>query len=375
MNVIVSLSIPDRCESASICGSFCLPYRFAIRRGRLPNHFKRDHQNPDMKPRIAIYFTGGTISMRYDPEVGAAVPVLSGLEIVENVPGLTDLADIEIIDFGRLPGPHMTPRLMMDLSRQLRETLGRDEIDGAVVTHGTDTLEETAYFLDLTLMTDKPVALTGAMRNSSELGWDGPSNMLAATRVVSDESAHELGVMVVLNETILAASEATKTHSEAFDTFQSPDFGALGVVDKGTVIIRRRRTKRVNVLASEVVEPVHLIKMAAGMDSTLIDACLSAGAKGLVIEGLGRGNVPPDCVPGIERSLSSGIPVVVTSRCLRGRVFESYGYRGGYQQLRKMGVISGGFLSGQKARIKLSLVLGVTSNVARIDQMFAADDH
>jgi L-asparaginase len=328
-----------------------------------------------MKKRIAIYFTGGTISMKYDPEVGAAVPALSGREIVESVPGLADLMDIEIIDFGRYPGPHMTPPLMMDLSVQLSATLARGEIDGAVVTHGTDTLEETAFFLDLTLDTDKPVVLTGAMRNSSELGWDGPSNLLAAARVASDESARGLGVMVVLNETILAGNEAAKTHSEAFDTFQSPDFGPLGVIDKGTVIIRRRRTDRVRLSAREVAEPVYLIKMAAGMDSTLIDACMSAGAKGLVIEGLGRGNVPPGCVPGIERALSSGIPVVVTSRCLRGRVFESYGYRGGFQQLRKMGVISGGFLSGHKARIKLSLVLGVTSDRAEIDRMFAIDDH
>lgn len=313
--------------------------------------------------------------MKYDPNVGAAVPALSGREIVDNVPGLTKVAEIQIVEFGRLPGPHMTPPLMAQLRHQIEETLSRNDIDGAVVTHGTDTLEETAYFLDLTVSSAKPVVLTGAMRNSSELGWDGPSNLLAATRVASADGARDLGVLVVLNETILAGSEAAKTHSEAFDTFQSPDFGPLGVVDKGEVIIRRRRPDRDHISAGGPIEPVYLIKMSAGADSTLIDACRHAGAKGLVIEGLGRGNVPPDCVAGIERAISAGVPVVMASRCLRGRVFESYGYHGGYKHLSKLGVISAGFLNGPKARIKLSLALTVTHDPTEIERMFSIDNH
>jgi L-asparaginase len=323
-----------------------------------------------MKKRLAIYFTGGTISMKYDPEIGAAVPALSGREILSAVPGATDVAEVEVVDFGRFPGPHMTPRLMMDLSIQVRDALSRPDIDGVVVTHGTDTLEETACLLDLTIACDKPVAFVGAMRNSSETGWDGPSNLLSAMRVAASDRARGLGVLVVMNETVLAASEATKTHTESFDSFQSAEFGPLGVVDKGEVIIRRAPTNRSHLNATTIAEPVWLIKMAGGFDSTMIDACIEAGAKGLVIEALGRGNVPPETAPGIQRAVSAGIPVVLVSRCLRGRVYESYGYAGGGKQLRNMGVIFADFMNGQKARIKLALALSVTADMRELRALF-----
>jgi L-asparaginase len=323
-----------------------------------------------MKKRLAIYFTGGTISMKYDPEIGAAMPALSGQEILDAVPGAGEVADVEVIDFGRYPGPHMTPRLMMDLSLQVRETISRPDIDGVVITHGTDTLEETAYLLDLTLASEKPVAVVGAMRNSSEPGWDGPSNLLSAMRVAASDSARGLGVVVVMNETVLAAGEATKTHTESFDAFQSQEFGPLGVVDKGEVIITRAPRERDHLNTTEIVEPVWFIKMGAGFDSFLIDACIEARAKGLVIEALGRGNVPPESVPGITRAISDDIPVVLVSRCLRGRVYESYGYEGGGKHLRNLGVIFADYLSGQKARIKLCLGLSLTNKPSEIRALF-----
>ncbi len=323
-----------------------------------------------MKKRIAIYFTGGTISMKHDAAIGAAMPALSGQEILDNVPGANEIAELEVIDFGRFPGPHMNLRLMMDLSARVRASVAREEISGIVITHGTDTLEETAYLLDLTVETDKPIIFVGAMRNSSEVGWDGPSNLLSAIRVASSDDARGLGVMVVMNETILAAGEATKTHTESFDAFQNPDFGPLGVVDKGEVIIRRTPSRRDHIRTNEIAEPVWLIKMAAGFDSTLIDACIDAGAKGLVIEALGRGNVPPDSVKGIARAISNGLPVVLVSRCLRGRVYKSYGYEGGGNHLLNLGVIFADFLNGQKARIKLALALAITKDPAEIRSLF-----
>lgn len=323
-----------------------------------------------MKKRIAIYFTGGTISMKHDSAIGAAMPALSGREILDNVPDAHEIADLEVIDFGRFPGPHMNLRLMMDLSTRVRAEVAREEISGIVITHGTDTLEETAYLLDLTVETDKPIVFVGAMRNSSEVGWDGPSNLLSAMRVAASDDARGMGVMVVMNETILAAGEATKTHTESFDAFQNPDFGPLGVVDKGDVIIRRAPAMRDHIRTNEIAEPVWLIKMAAGFDSTLLDACVDAGAKGLVIEALGRGNVPPDSVKGIVRAISRGLPVVMVSRCLRGRIYESYGYEGGGKHLRNLGVIFADFLNGQKARIKLALALAVTKDPAEIRLLF-----
>ena len=147
-----------------------------------------------MKKRLAIVFTGGTISMKYDPAIGGAVPALSGREILDLVQGVDEVADAEVIEFGRYPGPHMTLPRMMELSSVVRATLEREDIVGVVVTHGTDTLEETAYLLDLTTASDKPVVLVGAMRNSSEMGWDGPPNLLSAMRVAASESARGLGV-------------------------------------------------------------------------------------------------------------------------------------------------------------------------------------
>ncbi|HKP11351.1 MAG TPA: asparaginase [Blastocatellia bacterium] len=323
-----------------------------------------------MKKRLAVVFTGGTISMKYDPAIGAAVPALSGREILALAQGADEVAGVEVIEFGRFPGPHMTLSRMMTLTSEVRAALERGDVDGVVITHGTDTLEETAYLLDLTTAGDKPIVVVGALRNSSELGWDGPPNLLSAMRVAAADAARGLGVVVVMNDTILAASEATKTHTEAFDAFQSPDFGPLGVVDRGEVIIRRAPRQRQHLPTTEIVEPVFLIKLAAGCDSALIDAAIDAGARGLVIEALGRGNVPPATLPAIGRAVAARLPVVLVSRCLRGRVFDSYGYEGGGKQLRKLGVIFGDFLSGQKARIKLSLALSMTNDPAEIRAFF-----
>jgi len=328
-----------------------------------------------MRKRVAIYFTGGTISMKYDPHIGAAVPILSGEEIVASVPELSSIADYEIIDFGRYPGPHMTPQRMMELSDLVRQELARTDIDGVAITHGTDTLEETAYLLDLTVDNQKPVAVTGAMRNSSETGWDGPANLMAAVRVAASSEARGLGTMVVMNETILAAADVSKTATESFDAFESPDFGPIGVIDKGRVIIRRMPLNRSFVNTSQIMDRVFLIKVASGSDSTLIEACLGAGARGLVIEAMGRGNVPPGCVTGITTAVSTGVPVIMVSRCQRGRVYDSYGYPGGGKQLKTLGVISGGFLNGQKARIKLALALSLTTDTAEIRKLFEAGEY
>jgi len=328
-----------------------------------------------MRKRVAIYFTGGTISMKYDPHIGAAVPILSGEEIVASVPELSSIADYEIIDFGRYPGPHMTPQRMMELSDLVRQELARTDIDGVAITHGTDTLEETAYLLDLTVDNQKPVAVTGAMRNSSETGWDGPANLMAAVRVAASSEARGLGTMVVMNETILAAADVSKTATESFDAFESPDFGPIGVIDKGRVIIRRMPLNRSFVNTSQIMDRVFLIKVASGSDSTLIEACLGAGARGLVIEAMGRGNVPPGCVTGITTAISTGVPVIMVSRCQRGRLYDSYGYPGGGKQLKILGVISGGFLNGQKARIKLALALSLTTDAAEIRKLFEAGEY
>lgn len=310
-----------------------------------------------MIPHVQLIFTGGTISMEVDQVVGAAVPVRSGEQILASAPGLDRHASFDINNFAKLPGPHMTPPLMRELAEMVRQLLGRDDTAGAVITHGTDTLEETAYFLDLVHDSDKPVAFVGAMRNASELGWDGPPNLISAVRTVTDPAMRGLGVCVVMNEVILAASEATKTHTESVDTFQSPDFGPLGIVDKDRVVVVRRPVPRTPIRARGHLPDVALVKMAAGMDGRMIRAAAATGAQGLVIEALGRGNVPPEAIPAIREVIAAGLPVVVVSRCLRGRVLDTYGYPGGGHALREIGCLFAGSLPGQKARIRLMLAM------------------
>jgi L-asparaginase len=323
-----------------------------------------------MKPRIAIFFTGGTISMRVDPQTGGPIPALSGEEIVAQVPGLGEIAEYEIINFARLPGPHMTPPKMLELARDVAARLGDETIAGAVVTHGTDTLEETAYLLDLLLAEEKPVVFVGAMRNSSELSWDGPGNVRAAVRVAADPQTRGLGVIVAMGDQLLAAAEATKTHTEATDTFQSRDFGSLGLIDKDRIIIARRPARREHIAAKRLEERVEIIKLAAGADGRLINFALDDGARALVIEGLGRGNVPVAALPAIERAVGLGLPVVITSRCPRGRVLDTYAYEGAGRQLKRMGAILGGLLPSHKARIKLMVMLGAGIGLEQIRQSF-----
>jgi L-asparaginase len=308
-------------------------------------------------PRVAVITTGGTISMRRDDQLGGAVPRLSGSDLLTAVPGVDSVARVEIREFGRYPGPHMTIELMWRLRGAVLAAMD-EGVAGVVVTHGTDTIEETAYLLDRSLPPEVPVAVTGAMRNASELSWDGPANLMAAVLVAAAPEAHGRGAMVVMDERIVQGAEVVKTHAEEAGTFQSPNWGPLGIVDKGRVLFYRESRRKPILAPVSPVQPVDLIKIVAGADSRLLELSLESGARGLVIEALGRGNVPPAVVPGIRRWRQAGRAVVLASRSLRGRVLDSYAYLGGGHELREMGVIFADHLTGQQARIELMLALG-----------------
>ncbi|WP_110943186.1 asparaginase [Inediibacterium massiliense] len=320
--------------------------------------------------KVAVIFTGGTISMKIDPRISAAIPALSSEEIMSMVTNIDKYADIEIVNFARIPGPHMTPQKMMELSKLVKKLTIRDDITGIVITHGTDSLEETAYLLDLTINSQKPIIVVGAMRNSSELGYDGSSNLSAAIcTAISDQSKNK-GVLIVMNNELNAASEVTKTHTLALDTFKSLEFGPLGIVDNDEVIFYRDITKHIHIETETIEEKVDLIKAVAGMDSRLIKFCVDSGSKGIVLEAMGRGNVPPMMVEGIEYAISHGVIIVMVSRCPMGRVLDTYGYEGAGRSLRNLGVILGGNLPGQKARIKLMLALSATNDLQEIKTIF-----
>lgn len=324
--------------------------------------------------KVAVIFTGGTISMKVDKRLAAAIPALSSEEIMSMVTNIDKFADIEVITFGKYPGPHMTPSLIMTLASDVKQILSRDDIDGVVITHGTDSLEETAYFLDLNINSNKPIVMVAAMRNASELGYDGPSNLSAAIcTAVSDQSVGK-GVLVVMNNEVNSAQEVTKTHTLSLDTFKSLEFGPLGIVDNDEVIFYRDILRHPHILTETCEENVHLLKAVVGMDSSLIDYLVDVKkARGIVIEAMGRGNLPPETIPGIKRALELGVALVIVSRCPKGRVLDSYGYEGGGKMLRDLGCIFGGNLNGQKARIKLMLALASTSSISEIRCIFEKD--
>ncbi|MEO6878773.1 MAG: asparaginase [Gemmatimonadaceae bacterium] len=318
---------------------------------------------------IVLVFTGGTISMRHDAAAGGAVPSLRGADILALVPGIDRIADIEIDDWAACPGPHMTIERMWELRQIIVDHLARPEVDGVVVTHGTDALEETAYLIARSVQSDKPVVVTGAMRTSSDLGWDGPGNLAAAVRVAANPGARGAGVLVVMSDRIFAAVDVTKTHTHALDSFESPGLGPLGVIDDGRVIFRRTLPTPPSPLSPAAPAlPVDIIYVFAGADSRLLDASRVEG-RGVVIAAMGRGNVPPAMVPGIERWIGEGKPVVVTSRALRGRVGYTYGYPGGGARLAELGAIFAGPLRAQQARIELVLALGTGMGLPEVRQL------
>ncbi len=301
---------------------------------------------------------------------GAAVPMLHPNDILGLVPGIDRLADLHIHDFGMFPGPHITPEIMLELWEVVQGYIKDPMIDGIVITHGTDSLEETAYFIDLMSKSPKPIVFTGSIRTSSEIGWDGMPNLLDSIAVACHDQARDLGVLLCMNGEINPASEAVKTHTDQMGTFQSPNFGMLGIVDKDSVYIYRKPELLEYIGSSRIEKNVVLLKTYTGMDGSFIDFAVSNGTKGIVIEGMGRGNVPVPVYHSLLKAIEKNVVVLVVSRCFRGRVLDTYGYEGGGGLLRKAGVIFGGHLNGQKARIKLMVAMGKTTDLSQLKEIF-----
>lgn len=328
---------------------------------------------------IGLLFTGGTISMRHDPATGAAVPALSASDILANVPQMSGVSAFEVEDFSRLPGPHVTPEQMWRLARRAAAWLERPDVDGLVITHGTDTIEETAYLLDLVLTSDKPVVLVGAMRTVSDASWDGPGNLLAAARVAASPAARGYGVLVVMDEQILAAREARKVHTESSGAFASVEFGPLGVVDAGTVVFKRAALPRISwcdrgadsgLRVRRLESNVALLHAFTGMTDRLVRSA-AEDMRGLALVAFGRGNVPPAIIPAVGDLVRQGLVVTISSRCVAGRVSARYGYEGGGLELARAGAILAGDLSAAKARLLQMVALGGSDSVADASKRIA----
>ncbi|MHB8772391.1 MAG: asparaginase [Syntrophales bacterium] len=306
-----------------------------------------------MKKNILFIATGGTISTEMDSDIQGYVSKRTGEELLSGL-ALQDLR-VQTIDFRKINSPYMTPSDMLELGGLLRDNLHRKEITGAVVTHGTATLEETAFLLDLLLATRKPVVLTGAQRPASAQWPDGPANLSAALRIACDRSAVDQGVLVAFAERIYAGREARKVHSTALEAFAG---GEVGFVYPDRVVIKGTRRERFRLRwPADTLPAVDIIPFYSGADGKYFRTALKAGIAGLVVEGLAMGNVNRAYYEGIKKAREAGLTVILTTRCPSGRVIPFYGYPGGGASLQKLGVVSGGSLPSAKARLLLMLAL------------------
>lgn len=269
----------------------------------------------------------------------------------------TPIEEIQVtsIDFLNVPSPHIRLEHMMTLYQKIKAE--QANFDGFVITHGTDTLEETAYFLDTMAIPEKPIVLTGAMRSSNELGSDGVYNYQTALRVAADEKSADKGVLVVMNDEIHAAKYVTKTHTTNVSTFQTPTHGPLGLVTKREILYFKTAEPRVRFDLSAVSGTVPIIKAYADMDTVLLEALTKTNISGLVIEALGAGNLPPTILPTIKKLLERGLPIILVSRCFNGIAEPVYAYQGGGIQLEQEGILFVKELNAQKARLKLLIAL------------------
>jgi len=309
---------------------------------------------PQTLPHVHLLATGGTISGGEQPLDAAGLKAL--------IPEVSQVATVTLEDVTRIGSSRMTPEIQFRLATRITELFAADaELAGIVVTHGTDTLEETAFLVDLLVKDERPVVFAAAQRPPRETDTDGPRNLLNAFRIAASPSVRAAGAMVTLNDEIHAARDVRKTHAIAVEAFQSPWAGPLGYVDGSRVVLKRRPAVRVTIPAAAIEPKVDLITLTAGSDGHLIQAAVDSGAKGLVVEVFGRGNVPPAVMDTVKAARARGVAVVFTTRTRGGRVEIDETAHG-------IGVVSGGALDGLKARMLLIAALGAKADGATIQK-------
>jgi L-asparaginase len=324
-------------------------------------------------PKVVVLSTGGTIASKQDPVKGGYVPALSGEDLVAAVPAIKKIAQIQVEQISNIPSPEMTPEIWLHLAGRVNELLAEPEIVGIVVTHGTDTLEETAYFLDLTTVSVKPVILVGAQRPASDSDSDGPRNLLDAIRVAITPEAASKGVMVVMNGQISAARDVTKTNTNRVETFRGLEFGQLGVADTEKVRFYRAPLRRQTFAVDSRTQlgRVDIVMSYAGADGVVIRWLLRDDTvQGFVVAGTGLGDVSESMFDAIQQARERGIPVVISTRVPTGRVFPLGAANGSALSLKKIGCVLADDLSPQKARILLMLALTKTHDPGALQKYF-----
>jgi len=320
---------------------------------------------------IHLLFTGGTISMHRDAAAGGNVPTHSGEALVGFSRGLDAISRYRIENWAMVPACHLGPDRLWALRERVRQVAESGEVRGIVITHGTDTIEETAYLLDRTLGPSVPVAITGAMRTSSDEDWDGPGNLLAAATVAASAASAGQGVMVAFHGKVFAGQTVVKFHATDPDAFAAPYAAPIGRIEDGCVVYEAGRGPSGRVGSGEAGKPrlsppqlkarVALVPMVVGDTGEMLD--LARGAHdGVVVIAFGSGNVPPGAVPAIGRWIDDKKPVVIATRCPTGVVTPLYAFEGGGSRLAAIGAIPAGPRSPSQARMELMIALsaGVT---------------
>ena len=306
---------------------------------------------------IHLLFTGGTIPMRRYEVAGGNVPAHGGEALVKFTEGLDRISPYRVENWAMMPACHLGPDRLWALRERVRQIAESGEVQGIVIAHGTDTLEETAYLLDRTLPRDLPVAITGAMRTSSDDGWDGPRNLLDAATVAAAPASAGRGVMVVFHGKVLEGRTAVKTETTALDAFEAPHAPPLGHVRRGTVDYLASESSAGRLPArypSALSARIALIPMTIGDDGRMLDLA-RPDHDGLVLVAFGSGNIPPGAVAALGRWIAEGKPVVLATRCPKGVVSPIYAFDGGGARLASMGVIPAGPRVASQARMELMI--------------------
>jgi L-asparaginase len=303
---------------------------------------------------IHLLFTGGTISMRQSAEAGGAVPALDGAALVRLAPGLASVGPITVEDWGRYPASHMGLDRLWSLRNRVAAVAGAGAVRGIVITHGTDTLEETAYLLARTLDPAVPVVITGAMRTSEEEEWDGRRNLVDSARVAGAPDSRGRGAMVVLHGTVLSGLEAVKTDAGEVDTFRAPRGAPLGTVAGGAVRYSAggRPAAPLPTWPAALSARIAMVPVVVGDTGALADAARGTH-DGLVLVAFGRGNMPPAMAVAAQRWLDAGKPVVLATRCVTGEVLPIYAFEGGGARLLQAGAIAAGPRAPSQAWMEL----------------------
>jgi L-asparaginase len=288
------------------------------------------------------------------------VPSLRGQAVLDRVPGLSELAEVEVVDWGLVPASHLRFTEVLEIGQRIRDASGRPDVSGVVVVQGTDVMEETAFAWDLLHAAEAPLVVVGAMRHAGEPDDDGPRNLSHALRVAVDERMRGQGALIVMGGHVLPADDAVKADSQALDAFRSPNGGPLArLSDEDLVIERPRPVRRVLPRGPQrAAEPVALVTAVVSTDGDAIRGAIDRGAVGIVVEATGAGNTDPDLLDAAGDAMARGIPVALTSRCQSGGVAPAYGFPGGGRTWQEAGAMLAGTLSGPKARVALALGLG-----------------